>query len=443
MDRTNSEPRGYVRYVTLGCKLNFSETSTIGRQLGILGYAKAADDKGAQVDLCVVNTCTVTEASEKKCRQTIRKLIRTYPTAKMVVTGCYAQLQADALAAIEGVSLVLGNDQKGEADIHIAKLMGITEELDEAKRNVPPTPQLCAFTHSYSSENDRTRCFLKVQDGCNYFCAYCAVPYARGRSRNGSIAELTVEAQKAIDQGAREIILSGINIGDFGRSTGENLLQLLHALDELQGDYHVRISSVEPNLLKDEIIAFVATSHHMMPHFHIPLQSGSDKVLRLMRRRYNTALFANRIATIKRIMPHAFIGVDVIVGMNGETEEYFQETLQFLTTQPVSQLHVFSYSERYDTDAVRYTPRVTPDQKSTRSNALLALSRQKTLAFYRSQEGKTMNVLFEHAQPGHPIQGYSNNYIRVIAPYDEKLTNQFRTTKLGTLDEEKLAFSPA
>ena len=336
-------------YYTLGCKLNFAETSTIGKTLAAAGVRKARE--GERADICVINTCSVTELADKKCRQAIRRIHKEHPGAFVVATGCYAQLKPEEVAAIEGVDLVLGAEQKLDILQYINSLQKCGE--DEAGRvAVTPSKDIRRFSPSCSAD-DRTRHFLKVQDGCDYFCSYCTIPFARGRSRNGSIASLVRQAEEVAREGGREIVLTGVNIGDFGKTTGESFLDLIRALDRVEGIERYRISSIEPNLITDEAIDFVAGSRSFMPHFHIPLQSGSDSVLKLMRRRYDTALFRHKIEKIKQVLPEAFIGVDVIVGTRGETAAYFEETRRFLEDLDITQLHVFSYSERPGTMALR------------------------------------------------------------------------------------------
>jgi threonylcarbamoyladenosine tRNA methylthiotransferase MtaB len=420
-------------YYTLGCKLNFSETSTIGKILKEAGVRTAR--KGEQADICVINTCSVTEVADKKCRQAIHRMTREHPGAFVVVTGCYAQLKPDTVAEIEGVDLVLGAEQKKEllhylGDLHKREQGGevYTSKLKDIQTFAPSC-----------SKGDRTRYFLKVQDGCNYYCSYCTIPFARGRSRNGSIASMVQQAREAAAEGGKEIVLTGVNIGDFGQTTGESFFELIRALDEVEGIERYRISSIEPNLLTDEIIDFVAHSKRFMPHFHIPLQSGSDEVLKLMRRRYDTALFASKVARIKQVMPHAFIGVDVIVGTRGETESLFEEAYRFISGLDVTQLHVFSYSERPGTAALKIEHIVTPEEKHLRSNRLLALSEEKTHAFYEAHQGETLPVLLEHPKAGMPMHGFTPNYIRVEVPHHDELDNQVRMVRLGDFNADKTA----
>ena len=436
-------------FFTLGCKLNFAETSTIARQLADAGVVKAKRSEIA--DICVVNTCSVTEVADHKCRQAIHKLVRQHPGALVVVTGCYAQLKADEVAAIPGVTMVLGQKDKGkvvEKVIERMKSIGVTsvrvkseEVKSEAVRSeamksdkslassvdVPcheadPDSSLggeAGVIHSSlpfvpsCSCGDRTRYFLKVQDGCNYFCTYCTIPFARGRSRNGSIASLVEQARQAAAEGGKEIVITGVNIGDFGRTTGESFLDLLRALDAVEGIARYRISSIEPNLLTDEVLQFCAQSRAFMPHFHIPLQSGSDEVLRLMHRRYDTTLFYNKIARVRELMPDAFVGVDVIVGTRGETAELFDASERFIDSLPVSQLHVFSYSERPGTAALRIAHSVRPEEKHERSQRLIAISERKLHAFYEQFVGQTRPVLLEHTRTAGLYAGFTDNYIKV------------------------------
>ncbi|GHT22466.1 tRNA (N(6)-L-threonylcarbamoyladenosine(37)-C(2))-methylthiotransferase MtaB [Bacteroidia bacterium] len=416
-------------YYTLGCKLNFAEISDLGRQLSERGIRKAR--AGETADICIVNTCTVTELADKKCRQAIRRIRKEHPHSFVVATGCYAQLKPEEVAAVEGVDLVVGANQKTDILEYIAA---------GEKISVTPTREIEKFVPS-CSEDDRTRHFLKVQDGCDYYCSYCTIPFARGKSRNGAIADLVRQAEQVAAAGGKEIVLTGVNIGDFGKTTGENFLDLVRALDTVSGIDRFRISSIEPNLLTDEIIAFVAHSKRFAPHFHIPLQSGSDAVLRLMRRRYDTAFFRAKIEKIRELLPNCFIGIDVIVGMRGETADLFQETADFLTALPFSQLHVFPYSERAGTKALDIEPIVSPQDKQLRSNRLLDLSAEKRRAFYRSQQGTTHRVLFEHAHKGNRMHGFTENYVQVEADYRSEWTNELREVTLERLNADETAFA--
>jgi threonylcarbamoyladenosine tRNA methylthiotransferase MtaB len=397
-------------YFTLGCKLNFAETSTIGKHLAGQGIRKILP--GEKADICVVNTCSVTELADKKCRQAIRRIKKQHPDAFLIVTGCYAQLKPEDVGRIEGVDLVLGAGEK----------MNILESIGK-KIAVSPIKDVRTFIPSCSSD-DRTRHFLKVQDGCDYYCSYCTIPFARGRSRNGTIAGLVQMAGTAGQEGGKEIVLTGVNIGDFGKTTGETFFDLIKALEQVDTIERFRISSIEPNLLTDEILAFVAQSKRFAPHFHIPLQSGSDEVLKLMRRKYDTALFASKINKIKQLMPNAFIGIDVIVGLRGETDALFKETEHFLEQLPFSQLHVFTYSERPGTMALKIEPVVAPKEKQERSKRLLELSDEKTRNFYRSQIGTAHKVLFEQTKRGTKMYGFTENYIKVEAAYNPAWINK-------------------
>lgn len=417
-------------YYTLGCKLNFSETSTIGKILKEAGVRTAR--KGEVADICIVNTCSVTEVADKKCRQAIHRLAKENPGAFIVVTGCYAQLKPGQVADIEGVDLVLGAEQKGD----LIKYLGDMQKREHGEAVTTASKDIRKFSPS-CERGDRTRYFLKVQDGCDYFCSYCTIPFARGRSRNGSIADIVKQAEEVAAEGGKEIVITGVNTGDFGKSTGENFFELVKALDEVEGIERYRISSIEPNLLTDEIIEFVSKSKRFMPHFHIPLQSGCDEVLKLMRRRYDTALFAEKIQKIKSLMPDAFIGVDVIVGTRGETEEYFEKAYQFIKGLDVTQLHVFSYSERPGTQALKIDHVVSLDEKHERSQRLLAISDEKTKAFYRKHIGREMKVLMEHSKEGVTMHGFTDNYIRVEMKRDNELDNRIITVRLECFNEDE------
>jgi len=426
-----------VVYATLGCKLNFSETSTFGKMLQELGMRQAGISE--QADLVLVNTCSVTDVADHKSRQIIRRLARKHPNAFVVVTGCYAQLDAENVAKIEGVDLVLGANEKANLIQYLSDAW--SGSIVSPKYFAVKTKDIKSFAPSCSRGN-RTRYFLKVQDGCDYFCTYCTIPFARGFSRNPSIESLIAQAQQAVVEGGREIVLTGVNIGDFGKTTGEHFIDLVKALDTVEGICRYRISSLEPDLLTDELIDFCAKSKTFMPHFHIPLQSGSDTVLSLMRRHYDTALFAEKIDRIKTAMPSAFIGVDVMVGCRGETLECFQETYRFLESLPVSQLHVFPYSERPGTAALRIPFVVSERDKKERSHMLLSLSDEKTKAFYAAHIGKEAEVLFEKAPRGKAMHGFTRNYIRVeLSPALAKPSydNQLLTVRLGDFNHDKTA----
>ncbi len=427
-------------YHTLGCKLNFAETSSLRDELARRGVRPA--EKGERADICIINTCSVTDVADQKCRQAISRLTRENPGAFVVVMGCYAQLQPEQIAGFEGVDLVLGMEQKGEVVRYLREMISRKAALGSACHEAVsvPTREISTFVPS-CSRGERTRYFLKVQDGCNYYCTYCTIPLARGKSRNGSIASLVAQAEAVAAEGGKEIVITGVNIGDFGRSTGETFFDLVRALDAVEGIERYRISSIEPNLLTDEIIDFCAGSRAFMPHFHVPLQSGSDEVLRLMHRRYDTALFAAKMQKVKAAMPDAFIGVDVIVGTRGETDEYFEDAYRFIQGLDISQLHVFSYSERPGTKALEIPHSVPPQTKHARSQRLLALSEEKRKAFYAAHMGEVRPVLWEHAKPGQPLRGFTDNYIRVeAAPGLVVADNSLTRVRLGefTADGESL-----
>ena len=419
-------------YYTLGSKLNFSETATIERQLQEAGIRTAK--RGEKADICIVNSCAVTQEAEKKCRQAIHKLVRQNPGAFVVVTGCYAQLSAEKLSQELGVDVVLGIDKKGS----VLEYLGNLEKNPAGEWFAQPTKDVRNFVHS-CSRGDRTRYFLKVQDGCDYFCTYCTIPFARGRSRNPHVSELVEQAHKVVNEGGHEIVITGVNIGDFGKSTGENFSSLVRALDEVEGISRYRISSIEPNLLTDEIIEYVARSRAFMPHFHIPLQAGSDEVLKLMHRRYDTSLFAQKIAKVREVMPDAFIGVDVIVGTRGESEELFDKAYNFIKGLDISQLHVFSYSERPGTQALKIEGAVPPAEKHRRSQLLIALSEEKRIAFYERFIGTEALVLFEKPRSGMPMGGFTANYIRVEAVPESSLVNTIARVRLGGFNHDKSA----
>lgn len=416
-------------YYTLGCKLNFAETSTIGKTLEAHGIHKARP--GEKADICVINTCSVTELADKKCRQTIRRIARQHPQAFIVVTGCYAQLKPDEIAHIPDVDLILGAEQK----LDILQYLGDLHKRQEVGEVITtPTRDIRKFSPS-CSRGDRTRYFLKVQDGCDYFCTYCTIPFARGRSRSGTIEQLTAQAREVAAAGGKEIVITGVNIGDFGKQTGETFLDLIRSLDQVEGIAHYRISSIEPNLLTDEIIAFVAQSQRFAPHFHIPLQSGSDTVLKLMHRHYDTALFAHKIETIRRLIPDAFIGVDLITGVRGETEELFEESRRFVEGLDISQLHVFTYSERPGTQALKIEPVVPIPERHERCRRMLEISERKLHDFYTRFQGTTRPVLFEQPRKGAPMHGFTDNYIRVEIPYRKEWVNTCRPVRLGDFNE--------
>ena len=401
-------------YYTLGCKLNFAETSTIGRALLAQGIRSVRPQEEA--DICVINTCSVTELADKKCRTMIRKAAREHPGAFVIVTGCYAQLSPEEVADIEGVDLVIGAEKK----LDLAEYLDLSVSKPSSASIIHSrTKDIHSFRLS-SSSDERTRHFLKVQDGCDYHCTYCTIPKARGRSRSGSVSEIVAEAERIASVGGREIVLTGVNIGDFGRGRGEDFFDLIRALDEVEGIERFRIGSIEPNLLSEKIIEYCARSRRIAPHFHIPLQSGSDEVLRLMKRRYDTELFRSRVSLIQELLPQAFIGIDVIVGTRGEEAGYFEDCYRFLESIPFSQLHVFSYSEREGTAALSIDHVVSPQDKHRRSQRLMQLSEERLKAFYRTNLGRELTVIWEHGNYNGLMMGHSENYIRVAQPYDEE-----------------------
>ena len=415
-----------VSFHTLGCKLNFSESSTFARQFEQEGFERVTSEVDA--DICVINSCSVTEHADKKCRNLIRRIHRRNPKAIIAVTGCYAQLKPQEIARIEGVSLVLSNNDKADLYKRVVELSGKTEIYS------CETDSLTRFFAAFSS-NDRTRTFLKVQDGCDYCCAYCTIHYARGSSRNMPIADLVGMARQIAAEGQKEIVITGVNTGDFGRTTGETFSDLLKALNEVEGIERYRISSIEPNLLTDEIIAFCASSPKFQHHFHIPLQSGSDSVLERMRRRYTTARFADRIATVRRSMPDAFIGIDVIVGFPGETEADFETTYRFLESIAPAYLHIFPFSERPGTPAVDFPDKVQPSVATERVERLEELCRRLHADFCRRGVGTVQEVLFESTMRGGMMFGYTGNYRRVRVPYDRSRINTIAPVRLTGMDE--------
>ena len=426
-----------AKYFTLGCKLNFSETSTFGKMLAEMGVVTAAKDE--QADICLINTCSVTDVADHKCRQAIHRLVRENPEAFVVVTGCYAQLEPARIAKIAGVDMVLGSNEKANLIQYLSD--GFARRDNIATYKTAKTKDIKTFAPSCSKGN-RTRYFLKVQDGCDYFCTYCTIPYARGFSRNPSIASLVAQAEEAAREGGKEIVLTGVNIGDFGKTTGETFLDLVKALDAVEDVQRYRISSLEPDLLSDELIDYCAQSRAFMPHFHIPLQSGSDTVLQLMHRHYDRQLFADKIHRIKEVMPDAFIGVDVMVGCRGETPECFEESFDFLNSLDVTQLHVFPYSERPGTSALKIPYVVSDADKRERSHRLLELSDQKTHAFYERHIGQEAEVLFEKAPRGRAMHGFTKNYIRVELPAADakaEYDNQLMTVRLGVFNHDQSA----
>lgn len=437
-----------AKYFTLGCKLNFSETSTFGQMLQEMGVRMA--DKTEKADLCLINTCSVTEVADSKCRQAIRKMVKENPDSFVIVTGCYAQLEAETVAKIEGVDLVLGSNEKANLIDYLSNAWSNQlnkSDIKEEKHghcgefHAVKTKDIKTFQHSCSKGN-RTRYFLKVQDGCNYYCTYCTIPFARGNSRNPSIASLVEQARKAAAEGGKEIVITGVNIGDFGQTTGERFIDLVKALDSVEEIKRYRISSLEPDLIDEELIEYCAKSRAFMPHFHIPLQSGSDSVLKLMHRHYDTQLFIDKILLIKRLMPDAFLGIDVMVGTRGETPEYFEETYRLLDSLPVTQLHVFPYSERPGTAALKIPYVVDAKDKKKRSQRLLDMSDEKTQAFYASHIGQEKEVLFEKAPRGKAMHGFTDNYVRVELPAaqsKEEYDNEIMMVRLKGFNHDKSA----
>lgn len=423
---------------TFGCKLNFAETSTVARMFAEEGITRVGP--GDTPDVIVINTCSVTELADKKCRQAIRSFHRRYPEAAILVTGCYAQLKPSEVASLPGVAVVAGNDRKNRLPEFLHEFVNSRKPASD----VVPTPKLLAFNPS-CSQDDRTRHFLKIQDGCDYYCTYCTIPAARGRSRSGTIASIVAQAEKAAANGAKEIVITGVNIGDFGRRTAdesgliaidgprETFLDLIRRLDTIEGIERYRISSIEPNLLTDEIIEFCASSRRFMPHFHIPLQSGSDEVLRLMHRHYDTALFRHKIERIRQLIPHAFIGVDLIAGARGETEEEFAKSRDFVESLPITRLHIFPYSERPGTKALEIGHVVSQQDKHRRVNELLHVSERKMEVFARQFLGTVRPVLLERGRPGEPMSGFTDNYLKVSVDAPHNLDNTIVPVRLLSL----------
>lgn len=410
-----------VAFYTLGCKLNFSETSTIAREFEQGGFVRA--ERGEVADICVINTCSVTADADKKCRNVVRKAIKDNPASIIAVTGCYAQLKPEEVAAIDGVNLVIGNNEKGSLVSQTINFTG-SQIVTHCEAS-----ELSNFFSAFSS-GDRTRAYLKIQDGCNYRCSYCTIPLARGASRNIAIEQLVAQATMIVSKGQREVVLTGVNIGDFGRSTGETFLELITALDGVDGIERYRISSIEPNLLTDEVVDFCCKSQKFQPHFHIPLQAGTNKILSAMRRRYTIEKFAERIATVRAHMPDAFIGIDVIVGFPGETDSDFKETYDFLESLNPAFLHIFPYSERASTAAIELDEKVSAQQKQQRVHSLEELSNRLHADFYKRHIGQEATILVESARKGGMMFGYTENYIKVEMPYDK--------TKINTIIHEKL-----
>ena len=420
-----------VAVYTLGCKLNFSESSTLARSFEEAGYARV--DFEDAPDVVVINTCTVTENADKKCKQLVRKAKEINPSAYVAIVGCYAQLKPEEISKIPGVNMVLGANEKFRLLEEVEANFG--REVQVVKNE--SIKHVLSFNPSFSA-GDRTRSFLKIQDGCDYFCTFCTIPLARGKSRNASIADTLAEAKKLADSPVREVVLTGVNIGDFGQGGEENFFQLIQALDALEGIDRFRISSIEPNLLSNEIIAFCLTqSQRFMPHFHIPLQSGSDRILKLMRRKYDRALFQNRVEQIKSLNPNCCIGVDVIVGFPGESDEDFQETVDFLQALDISYLHVFTYSERANTTAVKLESPVPMAVRKARSKQLHALSDRKKQQFYHAQLGKLYTVLFEQEEDEGKMYGFTENYLKVESAFHPALVNHLVPVRIDrlTLDQ--------
>ena len=435
-----------VAFYTLGCKLNFSETSTISRLFEDGGFAKV--DFEANPDVFVINTCSVTENADKKCKQLVKRAKKISPESMVIIIGCYAQLKPEEISEIPGVDLVLGANEKFNVLDHLAQkraeiLIQIEDDAAPQNKGAKIFHQNIKHTHDFipsHSYGDRTRSFLKVQDGCDYFCTFCTIPLARGKSRNASIEETIKEAQKIAATEVKEVVLTGVNIGDFGQGGEENFFGLVQALDQINGIDRFRISSIEPNLLSNEIIDFCLTkAARFAPHFHIPLQSGSDEILEKMRRKYRTALFENRIEQIKKMNPDTCIGVDVIVGFPGETDENFLETMHFLKDLDISYLHVFTYSERANTGAPKLGTKVPMEVRRERSKQLHLLSERKKQAFYQTQVGQTKKVLFEQEENEGFLYGFTENYVKVKTPFASELINQIVPIQITEIDRDGLA----
>lgn len=416
-----------VAFYTLGCKINFAETSTMAGSFMETGFERV--DFKEKADVYVINTCSVTNNGDKESRNIIRRAIKNNPGAMIIAVGCYSQLKPDEIGHIEGVDLVLGNNEK----FHIAAYLGNLEKRTPTEIKITRLANIKDY-HKAFSWGDRTRSFLKIQDGCDYYCTYCTIPFARGRSRNDTIENTVSEARKAIQKGFREIILTGVNIGDYGRSTNEKFIDLLKALEQTEGLQRIRLGSIEPNLLENEIIQLVAGSKIIMPHFHIPLQSGADEVLALMKRKYSAGLFARRVERIREIVPHAFIGVDVIAGTNGETDDFFRRSYEFISNLDISQLHAFTYSERSGTQALKIPLKVNAEQRKLRTQMYINLSEKKLRAFYEKYLGTEQTVLFEdHKNREGNMLGFTGNYIKVETPYRKCFVNQLIKVKLKSI----------
>ncbi len=423
---------------TLGCKLNFAETSTVARLFAEKGIRRI--QTGETPDICVVNTCSVTELADKKCRQAIRGLIKKYPNAVIIVTGCYAQLKSEDIASIPGVHIVAGTDRKLELGNYLDEWLA----NHQPQTLITPTKDIRIFLPS-CSRGDRTRYFLKVQDGCDYYCTYCTIPMARGRSRSGNIDDIVAQASQVAAEGGKEIVITGVNIGDFGKGRQDTFFDLIQSLDDVDGIERYRISSIEPNLLTDEIIEWVAKSRRFMPHFHIPLQSGNDEVLKLMHRHYDTALFKSKIEKIRAEIPHAFIGVDLIVGARGETPERFESSKSFIESLDISRLHIFTYSERPGTRALTIDYCVDQAEKHRRTRIMLAVSEEKLRQFSQRFIGTTRHVLLEHPRRGKTMSGFTDNYLKISIPAGPHLSNNVVPVKLLNItdDGEEIIGEPA
>ena len=419
-----------VAFYTLGCKLNFSETSTISRLFEDAGFAKV--DFEETPDVYVINTCSVTENADKKCKQLVKKALKINPNAFVTIVGCFAQLKPTEIAQIPGVDLVLGANEKFDILSYLDK----TDKLEETQVSFKNIKETQEFIPSFSY-GDRTRSFLKVQDGCDYFCTFCTIPLARGKSRNATIAETLIEARKIADTEIKEVVLTGVNIGDFGQSEGENFFELIQELDKIEGIDRFRISSIEPNLLSNEIIDFsLSNSQRFVPHFHIPLQVGNDRILKAMRRKYERSLYAERVAQIKSLRKDCCIGVDVIVGFPGETDEEFMDSYNFIKDLDISYLHVFTYSERANTGAPKLGEAVPVEKRRERSKMLHILSDKKKRVFYEENLGSTRTILFEAEEDNGMMYGFSENYVKVKIPFDETLVNSFQKVKLVEIDRD-------
>ncbi len=424
---SNKAPKAF--YHTFGCKLNFAETSTVASMLAEKGIHRV--NPGETPDIVIVNTCSVTELADKKCRQTIRAFARKWSNAAIVVTGCYAQLKPQEVASLPWVEIVAGIDRKLKLAAYVDEWLASRTPMME----ITPAKEIREFNPS-CSRGDRTRWFLKVQDGCDYYCSYCTIPMARGRSRSASVHAVVDKARQAADSGAKEIVITGVNIGDFGKGSSENFFDLIKAFEQVNGIERYRISSIEPNLLTDEIIEWVSKSRNFMPHFHIPLQCGDDEVLKLMRRHYDTTLFRHRVETINRLIPDAFIGVDLIVGARGETPERFESSREFVESLDISRLHVFPYSERPGTKALEITPVVENSVRHDRVKTMLAISDDKLSRFTSRFIGTVRPVLLEHSQKDGFMHGFTDNYIKVKVPAVPKLANRIVEVRLDSVDGE-------